>query len=177
MKKLSFNSITRKQQSKCVFIEVIQKSWYRHLSVSFVTGNGIAKNKFYHQNFFFKVEYLCSFLWLVMVSVPLCYKYLVLYDFLSIKSKASIGVLEKSLLNIRKHPSWCFKKNNCSKNFCILCILSSETSKFEFFLSTLVGFPRITPKSSLEQLFCRHRFIRAIQMSVIYFKKLELSLN
>ena len=111
---------------------------------------------------FFKVECLCSFLWLVMVSVPLCYKYLVLYDFLSIKSKASIGVLEKSLLNIRKHPSWCFKKNNCSKNFCILCILSSETSKVEFFLSTLVGLPRITQKSSLEQLFCRHGFIRAI---------------
>ena len=45
-----------------------------------------------------------------MVSVPLCYKYLVLYDFLFIQSKASIGVLEKSYLNIQKHPSWCFKK-------------------------------------------------------------------
>ena len=54
------------------------------------------------------------------------------------------------------------KKNNCSKNFCILCMLSSETSKVEFFLSTLVGLPRITLKSSLEQLFCRHGFIRAI---------------
>ena len=163
MKNLSFNSITRKQQPKGVFIEAIWKSWHRHLSISIVIGNGIAKKIFLSWEFFLKkVEYLCSFLCLVMVSVPLCYKYLVLYDFLSIKSKASIGVLEKSLLNIRKHPSWCFKKNNCSKNFCILCILSSETSKFEFFLSTLVGFPRITPKSSLEQLFCRHRFIRAI---------------
>ena len=112
--------------------------------------------------FFKKNRIFMFFLCLVMVSVPLCYKYLVLYDFLSIKSKASISVLEKSLLNIRRHPSWCFKKNNCSKNFCILCILSSETSKFEFFLSTLVGLPRITPKSSLEQLFCRHGFIRAI---------------
>ena len=96
-----------------------------------------------------------------MVSVLLCYKYLVLYDFLFIKSKASIGVLEKSYLNIRKHPSWCFKKN-CFKDFNILRILSSETFKVEFFLSTLVGFPGITPKSSLEQLFCRHGFIRAI---------------
>ena len=43
-----------------------------------------------------KVEYLCSSLCLVMVSLPLCYKYLVLYDFLYIQSKASIGVLEKS---------------------------------------------------------------------------------
>ena len=50
------------------------------------------------------------FLCLVMVSVPLCYKYLVLYDFLFIQSKASIGVLEKSYLDIRKHPSWCFKE-------------------------------------------------------------------
>ena len=105
MKKFSFNSIIRKQQPKGVFIEAIWKSWHRHLSISIVIGIGIAK----------KVEYLCSFLCLVMVSVPLCYKYLVLYDFLSIKSKASIGVLEKSLLNIRKHPSWRFKKTTAPK--------------------------------------------------------------
>ena len=105
MKKLSFNSIIRKQQPKNVFIEAIWKSWHRHLSISIVIGIGIAK----------KVEYLCSFLCLVMVSVPLCYKYLVLYDFLFIQSKASIGVLEKSYLNIWKHPSWCFKKTTASK--------------------------------------------------------------
>ena len=40
-----------------------------------------------------------------------------------------------------------FQKNNCSENFSILCILSSETSRVEFFLSTLVGLPGITPKS------------------------------
>ena len=40
-----------------------------------------------------------------MVSVPLCYKYLCLYDFLFNHSKASIGVLEKGYLNIRKYPS------------------------------------------------------------------------
>ena len=151
MKKFSFNSIIRKQQPKGVFIEAIWKSWHRHLSISIVIGIGIAK----------KVEYLCSFLCLVMVSVPLCYKYLVLYDFLFIKSKASIGVLEKSYLNIRKHPSWCFKKT-IAPIFCILCTLSSETSSVEFFLSTLVSPPGITPKSSLEQLFCRQGFIRAI---------------
>ena len=78
-------------------------------------ATALQKNYFCHQNFFFKVEYLCSFLCLVMVSVPLCYKYLVLYDFLFIKSKASIGVLEKSYLNIRKHPSWCFKKTTAPK--------------------------------------------------------------
>ena len=64
----------------------------------------LQKKYFCHQNFFFKVEYLCSFLCLVMVSVPVCYKYLVLYNFLFIQSKVSIGVLEKSYLNIRRHP-------------------------------------------------------------------------
>ena len=78
-------------------------------------ATALQKNYFCHQNFFFKVEYLCSFLCLVMVSVPLCYKYLVLYDFLFIQSKASIGVLEKSYLNIRKHPCWCFKKTTAPK--------------------------------------------------------------
>ena len=80
----------------------------------------LQKNYFCHQNFFFfkkKVECLCSFSCLVMVSVSICYKYkyLVLYDFLFIQSKASIGVLEKSYLNIRKHPSWCFKKTTAPK--------------------------------------------------------------
>ena len=110
MKKFSFNSIVRKQQSKGAFIEAIWKSWHRHLSISIVIIIGIAKKLFCHQNFFFffKVEYLCSFLRLVTVSVPLCYKYLVLY-------KTSIGVLEKSFLNIRKYPSWCLKKTTALK--------------------------------------------------------------
>ena len=111
MKKFSFNSIITKQQPKAVFIEAVWKSWHRHLSNSIAIGIGIARNYFCHQNFFFKkIEYLCSFLCLVMVSGPLCYKYLDLYDILFIQSKASIDVLEKSYLNIRKHPSCCFKK-------------------------------------------------------------------
>ena len=117
MKKFSFNSVIRKQQPKFVFVEAIWKSWHRHLSISIVIGIGIAKT-FAIRIFFFlkkKVEYLCSFLFLVMVSVPLCCKYLVLYDFLFIESKTSIGVLEKSYLNIRKHPCWCFKKTAAPK--------------------------------------------------------------
>ena len=106
MKKFSFNSIIRKQQPKGIFIDSISKSWHWHLSISIVIGNGIAKKIFAMKIFFKeKVEYLYSFLCLVMVSVLLCYKYLILYDFLFIKSKASIGVLEKSYLNIRKHLS------------------------------------------------------------------------
>ena len=52
-----------------------------------------------------KIEYFYSFLCLVMTSVPFCYKYLFLYDFLFIYLKVSIGVLEKGNLNVRKHPS------------------------------------------------------------------------
>ena len=47
----------------------------------------------------------------------------------------------------------CFEKNNYFKNFWIFCILSSETSRVEFFLSTLADLPGIFPKRSLEQLF------------------------
>ena len=112
MKKFQFNSIIRKQQLKVLFIETIWKSWYRHLNISVVIDSDVAKNIFLPKYIFFvkEVEYLCSFLCLVMVSVPLCYKYLVLYDNLFINSKASIDDLEKSYLNIRKHPSWCFNK-------------------------------------------------------------------
>ena len=67
---------------------------------------GIAKKLFLSSEFFFsKIEYLCYFLCLVMVSIPLCYKYLFLWDFLFIHWKTSIGVLEKGYLNIRRHPS------------------------------------------------------------------------
>ena len=66
-----------------------------------------------------------------------------------------------------KGVHWCsrkklFEHSEASENFFILCILSSETSSVEFFLNTLVRLPGITPKSSLEQLFCRQGFIRAI---------------
>ena len=119
MKKFSFNLIIRKQQPKVVFIKAIWKSWHRHLNISIVIGNGIAKKLFLPSKFFFlkkkRSRIFMFFLCLVMVSVPLCYKYLVLYDFLFIQSKASIGVLEKSYLNIRKHPSWCFKKTTAPK--------------------------------------------------------------
>ena len=59
------------------------------------------KSSFFFKNFFLKIEYICSFLSLVMVSVQLCYK----YDLLFIHSKASIGVLEKGYLNFRNHLS------------------------------------------------------------------------
>ena len=67
-----------------------------------------ALQKIYHclQKFCFKNTILCSFLGLVMASVPLCYKYLFLCDFLLfIHPNASIGALEKDYLNFRKNPS------------------------------------------------------------------------
>ena len=109
-------------------IELLESSnWKMFLSKSFGNlGTGISasasslatalqKKLFLPSEFFFKkVEYLCSFLRLVMISAPLCYKYLVLYDFLFIQWKA-IGVLEKSYLTIRKHPYWRFKKTTAPK--------------------------------------------------------------
>ena len=145
MKKFSFNSIIRKHQPTGVFIEAIWKSWHLHRIISIVIGIGVAKNLFLPPEFFLKKYNIYVFLCLVMVSVPPCYKYLFLYDFLFIHSKASIGVLEKGYLNIWKNPSICVLKNNCSENFCILCILSSETSRVDS-----------------EQLFCRKGIIQAI---------------
>ena len=106
MKKFSFNSIIRKQQPKGVFIVAIWKSGHRYLSISIVIGIGIAKNLFLPSEFFLKKQnFFFYFLCLVIVSVPLCYKYLFLYDFLFIHSIASIGVLENCYLNIWRHPS------------------------------------------------------------------------
>ena len=135
MKKLSFNSIIRKQQPKLVFITTIWKSWHLYLSISIVIGNGIAKRSFLPSEFFFlkKAEHLCSFLCLVMVSVSLCYKYLVLYDFLFIESKAFIDPLEKSYLNIRKHPSWYFKKATTPKSSAYLAYFPAKHPRLSFF--------------------------------------------
>ena len=104
MNKFLFNSIIRKRQPKGVFFKAIWKSWHRHLSISIVNGIGIAKNLFLPSEFFKKsIQYLCFSLCLVMVLVALL-QIIFLYDFLYIHSKASIGVLEKGYLNIRKHP-------------------------------------------------------------------------
>ena len=91
----------------------IWKSWNRHLGISIVTGSGIGigieKNIFCLQKFFWKNR-ICFFLGLFMASLPLCYKYLFLYDFLFIHPKVSIGVLEKGYLNFRKYPFICVLK-------------------------------------------------------------------
>ena len=58
-----------------------------------------------------------------------------------------------------------FWKNNYYKNFSIFCILSSETSMVEFFLSTFADFTETFPKRSLEQLFWRE------PVSVCFCKK------
>ena len=102
MKKFSFNWIIRKQQPKVLFIEAIWKYWHRHLSISIV----IAEKIFLPLGFFlFKKSKIFMFFLVLSYGISsLCYKELVLYDFLFIKSKASIGVLEKSYLNIQKHP-------------------------------------------------------------------------
>ena len=161
MKKFSFNSIIRKQQPKGVFIEAIWKSWHRHLSISIVIG--IAKKLVLPWEFFFKKSRI--FMFFLVLSYGISTTLLQILSSLRFPIHQVKGVhwcSRKKLFEHSEASILVFQKNNCSKNFCILCILSSETSNFEFFLSTLVGLPRITPKSSLEQLFCRHGFIRAI---------------
>ena len=64
-----------------------------------------------------KKEYLGFSFCSVMPSVPLCYKYLFLYNFLLIHPKEFIGVLEKSCLNFRKHPSIGISKSWLLRNF------------------------------------------------------------
>ena len=84
----------------------ISKSRHWHLSISIVIGIGIRKNLFLPSEIFsLKLEYLCSFLCLVIALIPLCYKYLFLYDFLFIHLKACISVVEKGNLNFQNHPS------------------------------------------------------------------------
>ena len=79
-------------------------------------ASALQKNGFCNQNFFSEK------IWIFMFFLVLSYgisttllQYLFLHDLLFIKSKASIGVLENSYLNIRKHPSWCFKKTTAPK--------------------------------------------------------------
>ena len=158
MKKFSFNSIIRKQLPKGVYWDPLEISasapqhqhrhwnwhWYRHCK----------KFIFACRTFFKKIEW-CSFLCLVMASVPVYYKYSFFYDFLFSHPKASICVLEKGYLSFRKHPFIVFWKHKCSEHFCIICIISRETSRVGIFLHTLAGLPWSFPKSSFEQLFCR----------------------
>ena len=73
-------------------------------SLELTLASALQKNCFRLRKFSWKNR-ICSFLCLVMASVPLCYKYLFLYDNLLIHSKASIDKIEKGYLNFRKNPS------------------------------------------------------------------------
>ena len=165
MKKFSFNSIIRKQQPKSFFIEVIWKSWHRHLSISIAIGIDITKKKiiFVIRFFFKKKDWI--FVFFLVLSYGMSTTLLQILCSLQFPIHPVKGFHWYSRKKLFEHSEasvLVFWKKNCSENFCILCILSSETSWVEFFLSTLVGLAGITPKSSLEQLFCRQGFIRAI---------------
>ena len=169
MKKFSFNSIIRKQSPifTNVFIEATWKSPHRYISISFDIGIDIAKKfGFAFRIYFLKIEYL----------------------FFPVLSFGISTILLQILISLRFpfHPSkgvyWCFRKrlvgwtfgsthplvfwkNNYYKNFSIFCILSSETSRVEFFLSRFADFTETFPKRSLEQLFWRE------PVSVCFCKK------
>ena len=128
MKKLSFISIIRKQQPKSVFIEAIWKSWYRDLSISIAIGNGIVKKK----QFFLALSYGVS-------TTLLQLRFAISY---SSSQRRPLVFQKKTSGTLGSSRPGVLKKQLLQK-----CILSSETSKVEFFLSTLVGLPVITPKS------------------------------
>ena len=81
--------------------------WHRHCK----------KIIFAFRFFFKKNRIFMLFLVLSYGTVPLCYKYLFLYDLLFIHSNVSIGILEKGYLNIRKHPSIGVLKKNLLRKF------------------------------------------------------------
>ena len=104
-------------------------------------ATALQKNYFCHRSFFFlkkkEVEYLCSF------CAQLWYQYHFATNtqfsntyFLFIQSKASIGVPAKSYLNIRKHPSWFFKKRAARK---FLHTLHPGLSSFQVYLKAFLG--------------------------------------
>ena len=151
MKKFSFNSIIRKQQPKGVFIKAIWKSWHRHhLSISMVIG--IARKFFLPSEFFFFQKESRMFMFFLVLSYGI-----------------SIILLQIQILNSLRFPihpvkgvHWCFKKTTAPKISAYFAYFPVKHPGLSFFLSTLLGFPGITPKSSLAQLFCRQGFIRAI---------------
>ena len=103
----------------------IWKSRHRHFGISIVIeiviGIDIAKKKILPPECFFKKQNIHVILVLSYdISTTLLQIYLFLYDFLFIRPKTSIGVLEKGYLNFQKHPSIGFWKDNCSESFCIL---------------------------------------------------------
>ena len=124
-------------------------------SLESALASALQKNYFCLQNFFLKIEYLCSVLCFVMASVPLCYKYSFLYDFLFIHTKASIGVIEKGYLRFWRHRQLYFEKVTAPDISAYFASFPREASRVEFFLYTLAGLPGNFRKSSLEQLFCR----------------------
>ena len=117
MKKFSFNSITRKQPPKGVFIQAICKSWHhRHLSISIVIGIGIgisvAKKIFFDFIIFLKIEHLCSFLCLVTTLIPLYYTLPLISLRFSIRSSKGIHWCSKKRQVQLSEASvhWCFEK-------------------------------------------------------------------
>ena len=151
MKEFSFNSIIRKQQPKSVFIEAVWKSWHRHLGISIVIGNGIAKKHFCHENcFFFLIRIFMFFPVLSYGISTLLLQILSSLRFPIHQVKGVHWCSRKKLFEHSEASVLVFKKNSCSENFCILRILSSKTSSIGFFLSTLASLPVITPKSNLD---------------------------
>ena len=162
MKKFSFSSIIRKQQPKGVSIEAIWKSWHRHSSISITISIGNAKNVFVPSEFFLKNR---IFMFFLVLSYGISTTLLEILIFLRFPIHPFKGVhccSKKDYLNIWKHPSIGVLKKQLLRKFLHILHTFQRNIQGGVLLRTLVGLPGIAPKRSLEQLFCRQGFIRAI---------------
>ena len=144
MKKFSFNSIIRKQQPKGVFIEAIWKSWHQHRH-----WHRHCKKIIFAIRIFFKKKSR-MFMFFLVLSYGISTTLLQILSSLRFPIHPVKGVHGCSRKKLSEHSEasvLVFKKDDCSENFCILCILSRETPRVEFFLSILVTFLGLLQKA------------------------------
>ena len=83
-------------------------------------ASALQKNYFCHQNFLLFLKKSRIFMFFLVLSYGISTTLLQILSsqrFPIHPAKGSIGVLEKSYFNIRRHPSWCFEKTTARKVF------------------------------------------------------------
>ena len=134
MKKISFNSNTRKQQPKGVFIEAIWNSWHRHLSISIVIGIGIGKKCIFAFRIFFKkIEYLVFFVLsygvnttLLQIRISLRFP---IHPFKDVHWCSRKRIFEHSEASVH----WCFKKTTAPKSSAYFAYFPAKHPWWRFF--------------------------------------------
>ena len=135
-------------------LSAIWKSHHQHTDINIVIGIGIgiqiARFLFCLQNFFFeKAEHLCSFLRLVIVSVPHSHKYLFpIHPLNNVHWSSRKKLFE--LLETSVH--WCFGKITVRNIYAYFPGKHTGWSPYSVHSQALLG---LSQKSALKQLLCR----------------------